>query len=144
MWPGPHPIPIPGTSLLYNRTVKKKQRTSPLNIISVMCKERSKSARKHLQTGCATYRPDLLFCGLLLDVYFVTSKIGFLNVNDLNFISLNADLKLLNINLMLLNTNSKLLNVNFLLNIKLICWQWKSFVEHIKCICWIWKSFIEN
>ena len=51
---------------------------------------------------------------MLLDVYFVTSKFGLLNVNDfslINFISLNANLKLLNINLMLLNTNFKLLNM---------------------------------
>ena len=47
-----------------------------------MCKERLKSARKYLQTGCTTYRPDLLFCLMLLGVYFVTSKLGLLNVND--------------------------------------------------------------
>ena len=38
---------------------------------------------------------------MLLDVYFVTSKFGLLNVNDFsltNFISLNPNLKLLNIN----------------------------------------------
>ena len=47
---------------------------------------------------------------MLLDVYFVTSKFGLLNVNDfslINFILLNADLILLNINLMLQNTNFK-------------------------------------
>ena len=78
-----------------------------------MCKERSKSVRKSLQTGCKTDRPDFSFCRMLLDVYFVTSKFGLLNVNDfslINFISLNANLKLLNINLMLLKTNFKLLN----------------------------------
>ena len=38
---------------------KKKLRTFFLNIISVMYKEHSKNARKYLQTGCTTYRPDL-------------------------------------------------------------------------------------
>ena len=92
---------------------KKKQRTLPLNI-SVMCKEHLKSAQKYLQTGCTTYRPDLLFCRMLFDVYFVISKFGLLNVDDfslINFISLNANLKLSKINLMLLNKNFKMLNM---------------------------------
>ena len=79
-----------------------------------MCKERSKSARKYLQTGCTTYRPDLWFCRMLLTVNFVASKFVLLNINGfslMNFISLNASLKLLNINLMLLNTEFKLLNI---------------------------------
>ena len=79
-----------------------------------MCKERSKSARKYSQTGCTTYRPDLLFCRMFLDAYFVTSKFSLLNVNDfslIDFISLNVSLKLLKINLILLNTNFKLLNI---------------------------------
>ena len=41
-----------------------------------MSKESSKSARKYLQSGCTTYRPDLS-----LIVYFVKSKFGLLNVN---------------------------------------------------------------
>ena len=48
------------------------------------------------------------------DVYYVTSKFGLLNVNDfslINFISLNANLKLFNKNLILQNTNFKLLNI---------------------------------
>ena len=79
-----------------------------------MWKERSKSARKYLQTGYITYKPDLLFCRMFLDVYFVTSKFGLLNVNDfslINFISLNTNLELLKIDFMLLNTNFKLLNI---------------------------------
>ena len=51
---------------------------------------------------------------MLLIVYFVASKFGLLNVNGfnlINFISLNANLKLFNINLMLLNTNFKMLNM---------------------------------
>ena len=55
---------------------KKKQKNSPLNIISVICKERWKHARKYLQTGCATYRLDLSFCRMLLDA------LGLLNLND--------------------------------------------------------------
>ena len=51
---------------------------------------------------------------MLLDAYFVKSKFGLVNVNDfsfINFISLNAILKLLNINLISLNANFKLLNI---------------------------------
>ena len=69
---------------------------------------------KYLQTGCTTYIPDLPFCPMLLIVYFVASKFGLLNVNCfslINFISLNANLRLMNINVMLLNTNFKLLNM---------------------------------
>ena len=79
-----------------------------------MWKERSKSATKYLQTGYTTYKPDLLFRRMLLDVYFVTSKFGLLNVNDfslINFISLNTNLELLKIDFMLLNTNLKLRNI---------------------------------
>ena len=71
-------------------------------------------ARKYLQTGCTTYRPDLSLCRMLLDVYFVSSRFGLLNVNDfslINFFALNPNLKLFNINLMLPNTNFKLLNI---------------------------------
>ena len=106
----PTHIPILSISSLSNRRVKKKKRNSLLNIISVMYKERSESPRKYLQNGCATYRPDLSFCRLFLDVYLVTSNIGLLNANLfslINLISLNANLKLLNVNLMLLNTNFK-------------------------------------
>ena len=89
-----------------------------------MSKERSKCARKYLQTGYTTYRPDLSFCRMLLEVYFGTSKFGLLNVNDftlINLISLNTNLILLNINLMLQNTNFKKSfseNENHLLNIR--------------------------
>ena len=67
-----------------------------------MCKERSKSEIKYYRTGSTTYRPDLLFCRMVLIVYFVTFEFGLLNVNGFNlisFISLNANLKLLDINL---------------------------------------------
>ena len=63
---------------------KKKRRTFPLNIISVMCKKRSKSERKYLETGCIAYKLDLSFCRMLLIVYFVTSKFRLLNVNEFN------------------------------------------------------------
>ena len=79
-----------------------------------MYKERSKSVRKYLQAGCTIYRADFSFCQMFLDVHFVASKFGLLNVNDfilINFILLNANLKLPNINLMLLNTSFKLLNM---------------------------------
>ena len=109
----PIPIPILGIRSLTNRTVKRNI-TSALNIISVMCKKRSKRARKYLQTGCTTYRPDLSLCRMFLDVYFISSKFGLLNVNGFSltkFFSLNASLKFFNINLMLLNTNFKLVNI---------------------------------
>ena len=79
-----------------------------------MCKDRLKSARKYLQTGCTTNKPDLSFSRMVLIVYFVTFEFGLLNVNGsslINLISLNANLKLLNINLMLLSTNFKLLSI---------------------------------
>ena len=60
-----------------------------------MCKERSESVRKYLETGCTTYTPDLSLCRMLLNVYSVTSKFGLLNVNDfslITFFSLNANI----------------------------------------------------
>ena len=110
----PPPHPNNWHKFIDQKDSKKKQRTFSLNIISITFKERSKNGRRYLQTGCTTYRPDLSLCRMFLDVYFITSKFGLLNVNDfssINFISLNANLKLLNINLMLLNTNFKLLNI---------------------------------
>ena len=116
----PTHIPILSISSLSNRTVKKRERTSLLNIISVIYKECSESRRKYLQNGCATYRADLSFCLLFWDVYLVTSNIGLLNANYLslmNLISLNANLKLLNVNLMLLNANFKWLHI------QIPCWM---------------------
>ena len=46
---GPHHHPISWHKLIDQQESKKKQRKFPLNIISVMCKERSKSASKYLQ-----------------------------------------------------------------------------------------------
>ena len=97
MWPVLHLHPNSWHKFIDQYDSNKNHRTSPLNIISIMCQERSKSTTKYLQTGCSTYRPDLLFCRMLLDVYFVTSKFGLLNVNDfslINFTLLNANLKL--------------------------------------------------
>ena len=56
-------IQILGISRLTNKTVKT---LLPLNIISFMCKKRSKSARKYLQTGYTTYRPGLSSWQMLL------------------------------------------------------------------------------
>ena len=85
--------------------------------------EHSKSARK--QTGCMIFRPDLSFYRMLLDVYFVTSKLGLLNVNDfilINFILLNANLKLLNINPHATEHKFQISEyINFSLNVKVIC-----------------------
>ena len=100
----PISIPILGISSLNTRKVKRN-RTSPLSNISVMCKERSESVKKYLR---ATYMYNLQSRSFVLpnafDVYFVTSKFGLLIVNDfclINFILLNASLKFLNIHLML-------------------------------------------
>ena len=78
-----------------------------------------------------TYRLDVqladqMLCCMHLDVYFVPSKFGLLNVNDfslINFILLSANLKLLKTNLMLLN--------NIFLNAKAIS---KLLVEPTKVI----------
>ena len=151
MWPVLHLHPNSWHKFIDQYDSNKNHRTSPLNIISIMCQERSKSTTKYLQTGCSTYRPDLLFCRMLLDVYFVTSKFGLLNVNDfslINFTSLNANLKLLNKNVMLLNTNFKLVSIKFLkshlLNIKIICWIYKSYLLTMKTICWNYKNNLLN
>ena len=60
-----------------------------------------------------------------MDVYFVTFKFGLLNVNDfslISFISLNANLKLLNINFMFSEHKFQIAEyINFLLNVKVIC-----------------------
>ena len=90
-----------------------------------MCKERSKSARKYLQTGFTIYRPDLSFDGMLLIVYFVTSKFGLLNVNgfsSINFISLKRKSQIVEYKSHV--TEYKFQTdecVNFLLNVKVIC-----------------------
>ena len=86
----PTPIPILGISSLTNRAVKRN-RTLPLNIIFGMYKQRSESERKYLQTGCTIYRPDLSFCRMLLDVYFVTYNFGLLNVNDFSLKKFNSN-----------------------------------------------------
>ena len=96
-----------------------------------MCKERSKSARKYLQTGCTIYRPDLSFDRMLLIVYFVTSKFGLLNVNGfslINFISLKRKSQIVEYKshvteykLQIDECVNFLLNVSHLLNIKSIC-----------------------
>ena len=78
-----------------------------------MCQERLKSARKYLHIACTTYRQDLMFYRMLLMYILLHPDLG-CYVNDfnlINFILLNANLKLLNINLMLKNTNFKLLNL---------------------------------
>ena len=93
MWPTTHPHPNPWHKFIDQLDSKKKQRK---------------------QTGCTSYRPDLSFCRTLLDVQFITSKLGLLNVSNfslINIISLNANLKLLNKNLILLNTDFILLNM---------------------------------
>ena len=108
--------------------------------------KRSKSAKK--QTWCTTYRLDLLFCLMLLDVYFVTSKLGLLNLNYFslkNFILLNANLKLLNINPHATEHKLKIVEyMNFLLKVKVICWIKKLFDKHMKVIYWKWKSFVKH
>ena len=61
---------------------------------------------------------------MLLDVYFVTSKLCLLNVNDfslINFILLNKNFKLLNINPHFTEHKFKIAEyMNFLLNVKVI------------------------
>ena len=96
----------------------------PLNIISVTCKELSKSARKYLQTGCTIYRPDLSFGRMLLIVYFVTSKFGLLNVNGfslINFISLKRKSQIVEYKPHVTEYRFQIDEcVNFLLNVKVI------------------------
>ena len=69
---------------------------------------------------------------MLLDVCFVTYKLGLLNANDfslINFILLNANLKLLNINPYATEQKFQIAEyMNFLLNVK-------SHLLNIKTIC---------
>ena len=147
MWPGPQPHPNSWHTIIDQQDSKKKQATEKLALKhhpSVMCKEDVRKLPENtyrLDVQSRTYRPDLSFCRMLLDAYFVTSKFGLLNVNNfslVNFVSLIANLKLLNINLMLLNTNFKLLNI------KIICWTYKIHLLTMKIICQTYKkSFID-
>ena len=82
MWPGPHLHPNSWHKFIDLQDSKKKYRTLPLSIISIIIKERSKRGRKYLHLGCTTYRPDLSLCQMHLDVCFVTSKFGLLHVNN--------------------------------------------------------------